>query len=58
MWRTYEVTECPLHGNQDDKCIIYRINELMSFKKLFSMKSETDDGLPSCSNFPERPTKK
>ena len=24
--------------------------------KLFSMKSETDDGLSSCSNFPERPT--
>ena len=21
-----------------------------------SLKSETDDGLPSCSNFPERPT--
>ena len=24
--------------------------------KLFSMKSETDDGLTSCSNFPERPS--
>ena len=25
-------------------------------KKLFSMKSATDDGMSSCSNFPERPT--
>ena len=24
--------------------------------KLFSMKSETDDGLSSCSNFPDRPS--
>ena len=29
--------------------------KLKSSKKLFSMKSETDDGLSSCSNFPERP---
>ena len=29
---------------------------MKSSKKLFSMKSETDDGLSSCSNFPERPT--
>ena len=26
------------------------------FQKVFSMKSETDNGLSSCSNFPERPT--
>ena len=32
------------------------VNELKSSRKLFSMKSETDDGLSSCSNFPERPT--
>ena len=32
------------------------INELKSIHKLFSMKSETDDGLSSCSNFPERPS--
>ena len=33
-----------------------RVNELKSSRKLFSMKSETDDGLSRCSNFPERPT--
>ena len=33
-----------------------RISELKSSKKLFSMKSETNDGLSSCSNFPEKPT--
>ena len=49
-----DVTKCPLHANQE--CILKRINELKSSKKLFSMKSETDDGLSSCSNFPERPT--
>ena len=32
------------------------MNELKSSKKLFSMKSETDDGLSSFSNFPGRPT--
>ena len=50
----FDVTKCPLHANQ--KCILKRINEMKSSKKLFSMKSETDDGLSSCSNFPERPT--
>ena len=34
------------------------MNELKSSRKLVSMKSETDDGLSSCSNFPERPTEK
>ena len=29
---------------------------MKSSKKLCSLKSETDDGLPSCSNFPERLT--
>ena len=32
------------------------IIELKSIHKLFSMKSETDDGLSSYSNFPERPS--
>ena len=50
----FDVTKCPLHANQE--CIMKRINELKSFRKLFSIKSETDDGLSSCSNFPERPT--
>ena len=38
------------------KKILKRINELKSIHKLFSMKSETNDGLSSCSNFPERPS--
>ena len=50
----FDVTKCPLHANQE--CILKRINKLKSSNKLFSMKSETDDGLSSCSNFPERPT--
>ena len=49
-----DVTKCSLHANQE--CILKRVNELKSSRKLFSMKSETDDGLSSCSNFPERPT--
>ena len=52
--KTFDVTKCPLHANQE--CILKRINELKSSKKLFSMKSGTDVGLSSCSNFPERPT--
>ena len=43
-----------MHANQE--CILKRVNELKSSRKLFSMKSETDDGLSSCSNFSERPT--
>ena len=52
--KKFDITKCPLHVNQE--CILKRINELKSSKTLFSMKSETDDGLSSCSNFPERPT--
>ena len=51
--KKFHVTKCPLHANQE--CIMKRVNELKSSMKLFSMKSETDDGLSSCSNFPERP---
>ena len=51
--KKFKVTECPLHANQG--CILKRINVLKSFKKVFSLKSETHDGLSSCSNFPERP---
>ena len=40
----FDVTKFPLHANQE--CILKRINELKSSKKLFSVKSETDDGLP------------
>ena len=49
--KKFDVTKCPLHANQE--CIMKRVNELKSSRKLFSMKSETDDGLSSCSNFPE-----
>ena len=52
--KKFDVTKCPLHANQE--CILKRVNELKSSRQLFSMKSETDDGLSSCSNFPERPT--
>ena len=52
--KKFDVTKCPLLANQE--CIMKRVNELKSSRKLFSMKSETDDGLSSCSNFPERPT--
>ena len=34
--------------------ILNRNNELKSFNKPFSMKSETDDGFSSCSNSPEQ----
>ena len=53
-WKKFDVTKCPLHANQE--CILKRVNELKSSRKLFSMKSETDDELSSCSNFLERPT--
>ena len=41
--KMFDVTKCPLHANQE--CILKRENELKSSRKLFSMKSETDDGL-------------
>ena len=42
--------DCPNQADKDN--ILKRIDE---FNKLFSMKFETNDGLSSCSNFPERP---
>ena len=53
-FKKYSVKDCPYHANKDK--ILKRINELKSIHKLFSMKSKTDDGLSSCSNFPERPS--
>ena len=44
----------PYHANKDK--ILKRINELKSIQELFSMNSETDDGLSSCSNLSERPS--
>ena len=52
--KRYCVKDCPSHANKD--IILKRISEYKSIHKLFSMKSETDDGLSSCSNFPERPS--
>ena len=50
-----EVIECPNH--RDKICILRRLNKIKSSSGLVkSLKSETDDGLSSCSNFPERPT--
>ena len=48
------VRDSPYHANKNKN--LKRINEVKYFHKLFSMKSETDDGLSSCSNFPERPS--
>ena len=52
--KKYSVKDCPYHANKDK--ILKKINEIKSIHKLFSLKSETDDGLSSCSNFPERPS--
>ena len=52
--KKHSVKHCPYHANKDK--ILKRISELKSIHKLFSMKSETDDALSSCSNFPERPS--
>ena len=49
--KKHSVKDCPYHANKDK--ILKKINELKSIHKLFSMNSETDDGLSSCSNFPE-----
>ena len=40
--KRYSVKDCPYHVNKD--IILKRINEFKSISKLFSMKSETDDG--------------
>ena len=45
--------DCPKHANKDK--IFKRIDEFKSINKQFSLNSETDDGVSSCSNFPERP---
>ena len=53
-FKRFIVKDCPYHARKDK--ILKRINELKPFHKLFSLKTETDDGLSSCSNFPERPS--
>ena len=52
--KRFDVKECSYHANKD--IVFKKINEFKSVHKLFSMKSETDDGLSSCSNFAERPS--
>ena len=50
-----EVVDCPNH--RDKICIFRRLNKKKDSSGLVkSIKSETDDELSSCSNFPERPT--
>ena len=50
-----EVLECPNHW--DKICILRRLKKIKDSSGLVkSLKSDTDDGLSSCSNFPERPT--
>ena len=50
-----EVVYCPNH--RDKICILKRLKKIKDSSGLVkSLKSETDDGLSSCSNFPERPT--
>ena len=50
-----EVVDCPNH--RDKICILRRLKKTKGSSGLVkSLKSETDDALSSCSNFPERPT--
>ena len=46
---------CSNHADKDKS--LKRIDEFKSINKLFSRKSELDEGLSSCSFFPERPSK-
>ena len=52
--KRYSVKDCPNHADKDKT--LKRIDEFKSIKKLFSMKSETDDGMSSCSIFLEPPS--
>ena len=50
-----EVLECPNH--KDKICILRRLKKIKGSSGLVkSLKTKTDDGLSSCSNFPGRPT--
>ena len=58
--KRYSVKDRPNHAYKDK--VLKRIDKLKSITSiysnlfnLFSMKSEKDDGLSSCSNFPQRP---
>ena len=52
--RRDNVKDSPNHADKGK--VLKRIDEFKCIIKLFSMKSETDDGLSSCSNFPEGPS--
>ena len=52
--KRYNVNDCPNQADKDK--LSKRIDEFKSIDKLFSMKSETDDSLSSCSSFSERPS--
>ena len=55
VFKNYEVLDCPNH--RDKFCILSRLKKIkISSDLIKSLKSETDDGHSSCSNFPERPT--
>ena len=50
----HRLKDCSTHANKN--LVLKRFNELKSWNKMFSMRSETDDGSSSCSSFPERPS--
>ena len=52
--KKFKVKACSFRA--DRNLILKRIVELKSVKKVFSMRSETIEGLSSCSKFPQRPS--
>ena len=53
--KKYEVLDCPSHN--DNICILSRLKRIKGSSGVInSPKSDTDDGLSSCSNFHESPT--
>ena len=52
--KRYNVKDSPNHADKGKT--LKRFDEFKCIIKQFSMKSETDDGLSSCSNFPEGPS--
>ena len=52
--KKHQVDDCPTHANK--YLLLKKIIELKSVIKNFSMRSETDDSLSSCLNFPECPS--
>ena len=52
--KKFHAKDCLFHA--DRNLTLKRIIEMKSMNKMFSMRSEKDDGLSSCSTFPERPS--